>query len=479
MTLLGTMGEDDSVESASSNPRKEHNIVGLQSPTASNNHVAEFCSRTAAILDVETTNSLSVPHAVSLETATNERMRIPRSQHILDIYHVDEAEIVEENRYSENPSTRRNSSIPLAEIVVEYQQNTREKTFFYQSKSFKTYVTLFAVGIVTIFVVSLFPISESERKDKVDVESQCAIESSFNNRSIDIDTYISQLILNETATTEEDLNEACSPRQRAYFTVATEIAAEMKGDIKQISQLSDHVIIERYVLYLIELSILGKIHNESQDDHHYNRFVQYEEDNIENPIEAIYITEMKKVYDGASIPPEINSLTELGTLHITRAGIKGELPSELGLMKKLDIIELPSNKFTGHTPKEIFTKQLRILELSDNLLSGSIPREIAACNESMTVLNLSENNLSGELPSEIGFLSNLANLQLQGNNFSGSVPQELMKLNDVTFLKLHRNNLFGNMTFLCKTIEEENENHEFTSDCTREDVECKCCTKCI
>jgi Leucine-rich repeat (LRR) protein len=62
----------------------------------------------------------------------------------------------------------------------------------------------------------------------------------------------------------------------------------------------------------------------------------------------------------------------------------------------------------GTVPTEIgLLTRLNHLELDGNRLTGSIPTEIANLGGTLTRLSLSHNNLSGTLPTELGMLSNL------------------------------------------------------------------------
>jgi len=65
-------------------------------------------------------------------------------------------------------------------------------------------------------------------------------------------------------------------------------------------------------------------------------------------------------------------------------------------------------------------------------LSGEIPSEIGTLMN-LTVLDLSENQLTGEIPSEIGNLTNLENLWLYDNQLTREIPEDICNLTNLTW----------------------------------------------
>lgn len=91
-------------------------------------------------------------------------------------------------------------------------------------------------------------------------------------------------------------------------------------------------------------------------------------------------------------PDYIFNQTNLEELNLSNNSIGGALQSQVGNLKKLKILNLSNNKFTG-VPAEV--GQLKNLE----------------------ILNLSNNQITG-LPNELANLSNLKLLDLTGNEYS-------------------------------------------------------------
>ena len=105
-------------------------------------------------------------------------------------------------------------------------------------------------------------------------------------------------------------------------------------------------------------------------------------------------------------------------LYSTKIG--GSIPSEIGLLSKLQVLSLNSCNFSGLMPPEIGKlNSLERLDVSMNNLTGAIPPEFGNLS-SITFLDLSDNNLNGCFhPHLLNIcpLSNTSNIN-EGNNFS-------------------------------------------------------------
>ncbi len=93
-----------------------------------------------------------------------------------------------------------------------------------------------------------------------------------------------------------------------------------------------------------------------------------------------------------------------------------KLPSYVLSRTDLEELNISDNKLTGALPSEIgkLTK-LKVLNASNNLMTG-VPAEIGHL-PNLEVLDLSNNQLTG-LPNELGQLSKLKILNLSGNDYS-------------------------------------------------------------
>ena len=77
-------------------------------------------------------------------------------------------------------------------------------------------------------------------------------------------------------------------------------------------------------------------------------------------------------------------------------------------------------------------------------LAGSIPSELGNLTD-LTILNLSGNKLGGAIPAELGDLTNLTIFYLHNNKLTGPIPAELGNLTDLTRFYLHTNELTGSI----------------------------------
>nr|DAD28686.1 TPA_asm: hypothetical protein HUJ06_030155 [Nelumbo nucifera] len=93
----------------------------------------------------------------------------------------------------------------------------------------------------------------------------------------------------------------------------------------------------------------------------------------------------------------------------------------------LKLLYLAGNDFSGEVPADIGSlKRLLRLDLSDNNLRGPIPRQILNLTRLLTI-RLQNNVLAGQLPDLSAALPELRELNLTNNEFYGRVPFGLLK----------------------------------------------------
>jgi len=158
---------------------------------------------------------------------------------------------------------------------------------------------------------------------------------------------------------------------------------------------------------------------------------------------------------------------------IANNNLKGQLPSELGLLKGLKILSLDGNRIHGTIPSDLakltnlehlhleynrlsgeieqwvghsYHKNMKTLVLSNNLFTGKIPNSLRLLTH-LTLLALDDNQLGGRPLSIVGNLKNLKYLYLEDNKFSDSVHVEnsFPDLTELIHLDLSNNN-FHNPT---------------------------------
>lgn len=130
-------------------------------------------------------------------------------------------------------------------------------------------------------------------------------------------------------------------------------------------------------------------------------------------------------------------------LDLSRQGIDGVIPPELGGLERLLSLRLHRNALVGAIPPTLSQlAHLRELLLSGNALTGPIPRQLGRLGR-LTALHLRRNRLHGAIPTELGKLTSLRTLALDDNELTGPIPAELGDLLDLEELLLGNNKLRG------------------------------------
>ncbi len=126
-------------------------------------------------------------------------------------------------------------------------------------------------------------------------------------------------------------------------------------------------------------------------------------------------------------PPRIVGLT------LTRSGLNGRIPPELGGLTRLVALRLDGNRLDGPIPGELGgLADLRELALQDNELTGAVPASLGRL-ASLESLTLDGNRLSGRAPESLAALPRLSRLHLGGNDLSGDLPPGLCAVPDRDF----------------------------------------------
>ncbi|MFK7981409.1 MAG: S8 family serine peptidase, partial [Saprospiraceae bacterium] len=143
------------------------------------------------------------------------------------------------------------------------------------------------------------------------------------------------------------------------------------------------------------------------------------------------------------IPIEIYNLTNLHTLYLLNNSFTGSISPTISNLKQLERLNLHNNELSNSIPLEIGKlRELQILVLSNNDLMGSIPTEITQLTK-LRRLELSFNQLTGKIPTNIGELKNLTELRIGTNQLTDSIPASIGDLSNLQMLSLGTNQLSG------------------------------------
>ena len=155
-------------------------------------------------------------------------------------------------------------------------------------------------------------------------------------------------------------------------------------------------------------------------------------DNCDSEEDRAVLVELYNATDGANWTDSTNWLTDepmrewhgvttddegrISELLLSRNGLAGEIPTELGDLANLTRLALNSNQLTGEIPTELGNlSNLQSLFLSFNQLTGGVPTELSNLSNLLTLV-LSDNQLAGELPQSLTGLTALRSLSFSNNS---------------------------------------------------------------
>ena len=130
-------------------------------------------------------------------------------------------------------------------------------------------------------------------------------------------------------------------------------------------------------------------------------------------------------------------------------GYNTTLPTEIGYLKKLQVLKMDFSRFMRHLPTQI--GNLRSLKFwrvkgtfTTNQVSGTIPSEVGKL-KNLYEFYMENNTISGTIPPEIGQLSQLEFFSAQDNKLSGTIPDMFSSLTSLTLWDTFNNKLSGDL----------------------------------
>jgi hypothetical protein len=241
---------------------------------------------------------------------------------------------------------------------------------------------------------------------------------------------ISDLIIENTATTFQDILNDSSPQHRAFHWLMYEDKVYVCPE--------DGGMIQRYVMAVFYFSTGGDTWTRCGADESHSSCdgatgeVRFLSDAHECEWYGISCDEINSITKIAfeknnlkgQIPEEVSSLSRLVTLSLEKMSLRGTIPSSLGSLTNLLSLDLDFNDLTGTIPPELGNiHELKLLDLNDNKLSGSL--DALAGFEHLLFAQLHHNEFNGPISLALGELVELRAITLFGNGLTGSIPQSL------------------------------------------------------
>ncbi|KAF5932229.1 hypothetical protein HYC85_028400 [Camellia sinensis] len=138
-------------------------------------------------------------------------------------------------------------------------------------------------------------------------------------------------------------------------------------------------------------------------------------------------------------------------INLSRNAFGGSIPSSIGKMRILEVLDLSNNNLSGEVPKQLVRncRSLRSLALSNNKFHGQMFSDDFKLTQ-IEYLRLNDNQFTGPLANVVFNLSKLSMLDISNNNMSGKI---LDSMNNMIRLRtlIMRNNAF-NGQFPCALI---------------------------
>lgn len=183
----------------------------------------------------------------------------------------------------------------------------------------------------------------------------------------------------------------------------------------------------------------------------------------------------------STIPSSIINLKSIRHLDLSDNHLTGSLTDDLFVgAATMEYLLLSNNDFTpGPIPNIASAKGLTALGLSDTNRTGTIPTWIGSLPR-LQMLDLHSNMLNGSIPTQLGSVNTLDYLLLNRNKLTGEVPATLTTMKDAQVFYLDNNELSGSLDFICQEItEKEKYLRFFTADCYKgAEIKCSCCSTC-
>ncbi|PHT33097.1 hypothetical protein CQW23_05876 [Capsicum baccatum] len=149
-----------------------------------------------------------------------------------------------------------------------------------------------------------------------------------------------------------------------------------------------------------------------------------------------------------------NISSHLEVLDMQHNNLSSTLPTTFSIGSALGSFNLHGNELEGKIPRSLENcKLLEVVDFGDNLLNDTFPMLLNKLHGhipsiigdliALRILNLSHNGLQGHIPRSLGSLSSVESLDLSGNHLVGEIPAQFASLTSLEVLNLSNNHLEG------------------------------------
>jgi len=282
---------------------------------------------------------------------------------------------------------------------------------------------------LTIFDVSFNSLSGTLPTEIGKLRNTMVFRVAHNSLSGTIPTEIqtigSHVPPDEGAWALEDLPEAAQaqPTTYTYTPPATETSTmglqQFDVSHNKLNGTIPTTIGELYNLLTVDVSHNPALGNDgccATTDSYYNSFYDY----------------------NTSIPTEVGLLKKLQVLKMDFSGFMRHVPTEIGKMRSLKFWRVKgsftTNQISGTIPSEFGSlKKMSEFMMENNTLSGTIPSQIGSM-DALEIFSVQDNKISGTIPDMFATLENLNEWDTFGNKMEGDIPSSIGLLGNLDYL---------------------------------------------
>ncbi|KAJ8448998.1 hypothetical protein Cgig2_004053 [Carnegiea gigantea] len=136
-------------------------------------------------------------------------------------------------------------------------------------------------------------------------------------------------------------------------------------------------------------------------------------------------------------------MSNLQTLKLSNNQFKFDV-SQMALPRGISLVNLSSNQLSGPLSAILSNRTssfLEVIDISRNIISGILPEFKEGLN--LKVLNLGSNKITGHIPTSISNLAELQRFDISRNQITGIIPPSLGQLVNLQWLDVSINSLTG------------------------------------